>query len=137
MQLRLRLKLTLLALGLAGLFVLLGNAATDWVLGQRPFEDGTIGSIDAVDVAILELVFMGLPYFTLAACAERRPIMWAIAVAFTLLLSGFDTWQVWRDSLTGFADGANIGLGIIMTAAPLVVSAILAALSFEWRRTPE
>lgn len=137
MRPRSRLQLTLIALVLAGLFVIFGNAAADLVLDRRPLEDGTLGFIDAPDVAIIHLVFTGMPFFTLAVCAEPRVKLWTAAVVFTLVSWCYSTWQVWRDSLNDFAGGANIGAGLVMIVAPLAASVILAAISTKSKRESE
>ena len=59
--------------------------------------------------------------------------MWVGAVALTLVYWAYFNWQIWRDSLTGFADGANIGLGLIMMAAPFAILLLLKAMSLLLR----
>jgi hypothetical protein len=41
--------------------------------------------------------------------------------------------QTWRDSLTGFAGGANIGLGLIMLASPFAILALLGLIALASR----
>ncbi|MBX3561126.1 MAG: hypothetical protein KF780_04865 [Sphingomonas sp.] len=120
-----RLGLLGLALALGALIVLLGNAATDFVLGRMPLADGTLGSIDVPDVAVLHLVFTSIPLVVLALVRSRSRPLWAIATLLTALFSTYFVWQIWRDSLAGFAGGANIGLELIMMASPFAILIIV------------
>jgi hypothetical protein len=117
-----------LALLLSAGIVVLANLATDLVLGRKPLDDGTLGFIDAPDVAVLDLIFTGFPFYVLAALGESRPVLWVVGVVLTIASWAYAVWQVWRDSLTGFAGGADIGLGLIMIAAPFVILSILLGL---------
>ena len=124
-----RLRLVALATALTTAIVLLANIAADLALAQRPFENGHVGFIDALDVAILHFIFTGLPFFALAGCGEQRRTYWITAVSLTLVSWTYAVWQIWHDSLTGFAGGANIGLGLIMMAAPMVIAVVITAAS--------
>jgi hypothetical protein len=128
-----RLRLFALAIALTAAIVLLANIAADLALSQRPFENGKVGFIDAPDVAILHFIFTGLPFFALAGCGEQRRTLWITAVALTLGTWAYAVWQVWQDSLTGFAGGANIGLGLIMMGAPIVIACVITAASLVSR----
>lgn len=124
-----RLPLAGLALLAAGLIVIASDAATSLAIGEPVISDGAFGSIDAPDVAVLRLFFAGLPLFLLAIRNVRRRTPWLLAIALTSAFWCYFVWQVWQDSLTGFAGGANIGLGLIMMASPFVTIVCLAA----WR----
>jgi hypothetical protein len=124
-----RLRLVALAIALTAAIVLLANIAADLAMSQRPFENGKVGFIDAPDVAILHFIFTGLPFFALAGCGEQRRTFWTTAVALTLVSWIYAIWQLWQDSLTGFAGGADIGLGLIMMAAPIVIAVVITAAS--------
>lgn len=123
---RSRLELLAIALLVGAIIVLVANAATDLVLGRVPLADGTLGSIGAPDVAVLHLVFTSFPLVALALAGSRSLLLWAIAILLTALSWIYAVWQIWRDSLTGFAGGANIGLGLIMLAAPFAILFIVA-----------
>ena len=125
-----RVRLFSLAIIITAAIVFASNAVTDLVLGDPLFGDHALGFIDAPDVAILHLIFIGLPFYALAALGEGRRAMWIVAIGLTLASWTYAVWQVWRDSLTGFAGGANIGAGLIMMAAPLLFAIILTAYSF-------
>jgi len=107
----------------------LGNAVTIVVIGGRisGFEYLTV--VDVVVTFVTQLFFTGLPFFALAGCGEQRRTFWLTAVALTLVSWTYAVWQMWHDSLTGFAGGANIGLGLIMMAAPIVIAVVLTAAS--------
>ena len=122
-----------LAVALTAAIVLLANIAADLALARRPFENGHVGFIDAVDVAFLHFILTGLPFFALAGCGEQRKNYWFIAFALTLVSWTYAVWQLWRDSLTGFAGGANIGLGLIMAAAPILIAIFITAASLVSR----
>ena len=108
--------------------VLFGNVATDLILGDSIWS-GTLGSIDRFDVALLHLFFTGLPFFVLAAKDDRRLAMWVTAVVLTVAFWIYFNWQIWQDSLIDFAGGANIGLGLVMIAAPFFILVILKLVS--------
>ena len=120
-----RLGLLGLALTLGALIVLVGNAAMDFALGRMPLADGTLGSIDALDVAVLHLVFTSMPFVVLALVGSKSRLLWTVATLLTALFSAYFVWQIWRDSLAGFAGGANIGLGLIMLASPFAILIIV------------
>ena len=120
-----RLKLFGLAFALSGLIVVAGNAAIDLVLGRMPLRDGTLGSIDAPDVAVLHLVFTSLPFVLLALVGSRSRTLWSLAAVLTACFWGFAAFRIWSASLTGFEGGADIGLGLIMMASPFMIMAVV------------
>lgn len=130
-----RLPLLILALGLGSAIVLLGNAATDIILRKPLISDGAFGSVDAPDVAILHVIFTSLPLFVLALKGSRSGVLWGVAVALAVLFWTYFVYQIWRDSLTGFEGGANIGLGLIMMVSPVVSLVVLAVVAAAIRRT--
>lgn len=113
--------------------VVVGNATIAFMLGWALVEQGSFGMIDAPDVAILHLLFTGIPMFALAVKGDARQSMWITAIGLSILSWSYFTWQIWRDSLTGFAGGANIGLGIIMLASPFAILLVLVLLSVALR----
>ena len=121
----LRLKLIALSLAITLLIVLVGNAGTDLVLGRAPFADGTLGSIDAPDVAVLHIVFTSLPFVLLALVGSRSRLLWSTATLLTACFWAYATFRIWSASLTGFEGGADIGLGLIMMASPFLIMIIL------------
>ena len=129
-----RIGLVALALLLGILIVVAGNAATALFIGAPIVGTDRFGSIDAPDVAVLHLIFTALPMVVLAVRGDERPPMWTAAVLLTSAFWGYFAWQIWRDSLTGFAGGANIGLGMIMIASPFVVLAAMKGVSMFLRR---
>ena len=132
----LRLRLLALALLAGAALVVICNAATDLVLGRTPMADGTFGSIDAPDVAVLHLIFTALPMVALALAGSRSKLLWGGGIILTACFCAFATWQIWRDSQTGFAGGANIGLGLIMLASPFFIILVLGAISAIRRQKP-
>ena len=122
-----RVRLLLLAIAATIAIVFAANALTDLVLGDRLFGDSGLGFIDAPDVAFLHLAFTGLPFLALAVLGEGRRANWLVSIGLTLVSWGYAVWQVWKDSLTGFAGGANIGLGLIMMAAPVLITGVVIA----------
>ena len=130
----LRLRLLVLALALGAALVFVGNAATDIVLGRMPLADGTLGSIDAPDVAIIHMVFTTLPMIVLALWGSRSKLLWRTAVLLTAGFSAFATWSIWHSSLSGFEGGADIGLGLIMLASPCFILLVLGVIGIFGRR---
>jgi hypothetical protein len=120
-----------LALGVA--IVLIGNAASDIVLGEPLLGDGTLGSIDAIDVAILHLLLTSFPFVALALAGSRSSRLWWSGIAMSVGFWTYFVVQTWRDSLTGFAGGANIGLGLIMLASPFAILALLGLIALASR----
>ena len=117
-----RLKLLGLALAISIAIVVAGNLATDLVLADPVFSDGVLGSIDALDVAILHVLITSLPMVVLALRRVEARSLWIAAVLLTTAFWIYFNWQIWQDSLTGFEGGANIGLGLIMLASPFIVT---------------
>jgi hypothetical protein len=128
-KLPVRLGLFVLAFVLAAAIVFVGNAATDIVLGEAVFGDDSVGSISAVDVLVLHLLATGLPFYALAAVGEARVSVWIVAAGLTIATWVYAVWQIWNDSLSNFAGGANIGLGLIMTGAPVLIAIVVVAYS--------
>ncbi|HEY9553468.1 hypothetical protein [Allosphingosinicella sp.] len=122
-----------LLLGLS--IVLVANAATDLILGKPLVADGALGSINAPDVAIIHFVAASLPMLVLGLFGPRSRTLWGAAILLTAAFWAYATFQIWQDSLTRFAGGANIGLGLIMIASPFIVLAALAMIgTIEARR---
>jgi hypothetical protein len=123
-----------LAIGFA--IVLLSNGVIDLILGEPVFGGGAFGTIQAVDVAILRIVLASLPMLVLALLGSRSDRLWGTATVLTFAFWTYMPFQIWRDSLTGFAGGANIGLGLIMLASPFIILFLLAivALVARWTR---
>lgn len=128
-----RLGLIGLAFAVGPVIVLVGNAATDLMIGRVPFVNGTVGSIDAPDVAILHLAFTSIPLIVLALVGSHSPVLWATATLTTACFWTYFVWQTWQDSLTGFEGGANIGLGLLMLGSPLVVVAVVGVVALFQR----
>ena len=126
---RSRLALLGVALLIGCSIVVVGNAATDIVLGRVPLADGTLGSIDAPDVAVLHIIFTSLPLAALALAGSRSRLLWAIASALTAGFWIYFILQIWGDSLSGFEGGANIGLGLIMLASPFLIMIVVGAVA--------
>ena len=120
------------ALALGALIVFGANVATDVVLdkGLR-FPPG---SIDALDVALMHWIIAAFPMLVLARRSNRYQPLWIAAFSLTCAFWGYSIWQIWQDSLSGFAGGANIGLGLIMLASPFVVHMFLRLLALFMKR---
>jgi hypothetical protein len=83
----------------------------------------------------MQVGFTAIPFAVLTLGKDRRRAMWATATALMTALWAFFVWQIYQDSLSGFAGGANIGLGLIMISGPvlsLIVLAIVGAI-LRWR----
>jgi len=128
-----RAKLMLIALIITVIIVIAGNSAADLVVGRWPGQDGGLGFIDAPDVAVLDLVFTGLPFFVLALCRDSRLTMWAVAALLSIASWAYAVWRLRQGYLANFEGGADIGLGLIMMAAPFAILIILIILGLVLR----
>jgi hypothetical protein len=113
-------KLLVLAGLITLMIILLGNVASKIAVGRHVFDEDALGFL-APDVLGLHFIFTGAPFFYLALRGERRRAMWFIAAAMMLSFWTFFVWQVRQDYLANFPGGANIGLGLMMLAAPVIV----------------
>jgi hypothetical protein len=120
------------ALAIGALLVLAENFAADLILGHRP---GGFGYIDAVDVAVAHFLVASLPMIVLALAGARARRLWATAILLSLLVSAYCIYQTWLDSLTGFAGGADIGLGLIMLASPFFILLVVGIVALLGRKT--
>jgi uncharacterized membrane-anchored protein YitT (DUF2179 family) len=123
-----RLPLVALAVLIGAAVVIIGNVAISLALRHPLIDDGSFGSIDAPDVALLQFFDAGLPLLLLAFRNVRRRRFWLTAIILTAAFWSYFLAHIWQDSLTGFAGGANIGLGLIMLASPFVTIACLGIL---------
>ena len=132
-----RISLLILAFTLSAAIVFIAQATADLVIGDKLFAFEYRSTTDVVITFTMQILFSGLPFFVLAARSDRRPVMWLTAVVLTCIAWTYYVWQVWRDSLTGFAGGANMGLGLIMVASPFLILAVLKGVSFVLKAQPK
>lgn len=125
-----------LALIVGGLIMLVENIAVDIVRGQTPFADGSLGFIDTPEGAAFHLAIASVPMLALALSGVTRRWPWAIAILLPSCFAAFAVCQLWRDSLTGFAGGANIGLGLIMMASPFITLGVIGGIALAVRFLP-
>lgn len=79
---------------------------------------GPVGPREEWGVFAVQWLLVAAP-FVLLACLGARRQAWVVGVVVTLVF-----WSVYvADGYLNTGDGANIGLGIIMLASPLFVSA--------------
>lgn len=123
---RLRAALILQALAIGTTILLLENLAVDLVTGQMPFADGSLGYMDAPDSTLIHALVANLPFFILAVAGVRSVLLWRTAAGLTTLFAVYAVLQTWHDARSGFAGGANIGLGLIMLASPIITLLIVA-----------
>ena len=128
-------RLLVLATAITLAIILLGNMASTIAVGREPF-GGDPRVMPGRDAFLKQGLVTGLPLLVLALCAERRRAMWVIAATIMAGFWIFFVWQLRQDYLTGFAGGANIGLGLIMVASPFVALLALAVAGFVLRRQP-
>lgn len=125
-----------LALIIGCLIILVENMAADIVIGRTPFAGGSLGFIDAPDGAAFHLAIAAIPMLVLALSGVTRRWPWVLAILLPSLFAVFAVYQFWRDSLTGFAGGANIGLGLIMMASPFVTLGVIGGIALAARLLP-
>ena len=126
---------TLLLMAIVGgvILVVAGNLVADLVLDRIPFADGTLGFIDAPDVAVLDFVCTSLPMVVLALVGTRSRVLWLTALLLGITFWAYFIYQIWQDSLSGFAGGANIGLGLIALASPFFILVVLGLVALVGR----
>lgn len=126
---RSRAALIVQALAIGTTILLLENLAVDLVTGQMPFADGTLGFMDAPDSALIHILVANLPLLILAVTGVRSTTLWRTAAGLTVLFAVYAVLQTWYDAHSGFAGGANIGLGLIMLASPIITLLIVALIA--------
>jgi len=122
---RLRLVLYALGIGAGGVaFTKLGFAG----LTGRPLNF-------SFTVDLLQMVIVAIPFLVLAMGGVRARLPWLTGLALTAALWGYFLFEGVRYQWSGDTSGANIGLGVIMLASPLLISfACIAAYVIERRR---
>lgn len=134
-QVRRKVRLVALAALLGVGTVVLSNIAVSVVIGRPVLDTNYVTVADLAITTILQSVFAALPMAVLAARGDTRRAMWVTAVLLTGVSWTYYVWQVWRDSLSGFESGANIGLGLIMLTAPFAILLVLKGVSMLEKRT--
>ena len=107
-------RMVLLALGIGlavvGLTSLGFSAATG-----RPLE----GSLE---IYLFQLTIVSLPFLVLAMGGVRARRPWLVGLLLTGALWGYYLFEGIRYQLSGDRSGANIGLGLLLLASPLLIS---------------
>jgi hypothetical protein len=67
----------------------------------------------------VQVVLAGLPYFVLAVCGIGARRAWIVALILTAAFWGYYLWDIIHYA----GVGANIGIGILMMASPIAVTA--------------
>ena len=129
-----RLKLVVLAAGMAIAIVVFGRVITDMIIGQPLLVSEFQSAAETLSTLALQTAFASIPMMVLAFRRDRRTWMWAVAAALTALTWAFYAWQIWRASLVNFAGGADIGLGLIMLVAPFLVLLVMNLMSMFVRK---
>lgn len=130
-----RMKLIALAAVLAIAIVVFGRIVTDMIIGHPLLASEYISTSETLFTLALQSAFAAIPMIVLAVRCDRRMWMWVVAVALTAATWAFYAWQIWRASLVKFAGGADIGLGLIMLAAPFLIFLVMRLLSGLVRRS--
>jgi hypothetical protein len=94
-------------------------------LGGRPIQRDQLG--DEMPILAFQAVMVAIPFLVLAIAgiSTRRP--WIAGLVLTLALWGYYLLDALVLAVPG--RGANIGLGLIMLASPLIISLICFALA--------
>lgn len=122
-----RLRLVLLALGIGIGVVAFTNLALSGLTG-RPLNF-------SFGVDLFQLVIVAIPFLVLAMGGVRARLPWLTGLALTAMLWGYYLYDGVRYHWSGDASGANVGLGLLLLASPLVISiACIAAYLLERRR---
>lgn len=89
----------------------------------------------AFSASPMHFVLTGAPFFMLAFNGDDRRPLWVIAAAIMLSFWAFFVWQTRLAYLNDYAGGANIGLGLVMMAAPIFACVVLGIVGriLSWR----
>src|SRR3954470_20444218 len=121
----------LLAAALAiGVFVVAADAILFSALTGRPLSF-------ASDVEPVNAIIVAIPYLALALSGARRALPWLVGLALTLSLWGYYLYEGVSYQWHPDGSGTDIGLGLIMLASPLFISAVVLAIHVVQRRAPD
>lgn len=87
--------------------------------------DRSLLDLGAVGALPMHFVMTGGPFFMLAFNGDDRRPLWVVAASIMLSFWAFFVWQTRLAYLDDFAGGANIGLGLLMMAAPIFACVML------------
>ena len=88
----------------------------------------------ASDVEPVNALVVAIPYLVLALAGARRVPPWAVGLALTLSLWGYGLYDGVSYQWHPDGSGADIGLGLIMLASPVFITAAVLAVHFVQRR---
>jgi len=113
-----------------GVLVVAGEAGAFSLLTGRP-----LNLSDQAGVFLFQMLSVAAPFGLLALAGARRALPWLTGLALTLALWGYALVEGVRYQRHPDGTGADIGLGLIMLASPLVIAAAaLAAHAWQRRR---
>jgi|GEM_PF-2531712 len=113
-----------------GVLVVAGEAGAFSLLTGRP-----LNLSDQAGVFLFQMLSVAAPFGLLALAGARRALPWLAGLALTLALWGYALVEGVRYQRHPDGTGADIGLGLIMLASPLVIAAAaLAAHAWQRRR---
>lgn len=78
----------------------------------------------AGDVEPVQVTLVAFPFLILALLGARRWLPWLVGLVITVALWGWVLFEGVRYQWNPDGSGANIGLGLIMLASPLVITAL-------------
>ena len=86
------------------------------------------------DVAPFQVGIVAAPFLVLAILGVRQRRPWLVGLALTFSLWGYYLFEGVRYQWSPDGSGANIGLGLIMLASPLVITPICVEIYRRQRR---
>lgn len=86
------------------------------------------------DVALVNALFAAIPFLVLAVSRRTGRLPWLVGVAVTAALWGWVLYEGVSYQWNPDGTGANIGLGLIMLASPLFITAIVLTVDALKRR---
>lgn len=86
-------------------------------------------------VDLVQMVMVAIPFLMLAMGRVRARLPWLTGLALTAAFWGYYLYEGVRYQWSGDTSGANIGLGLILLASPVLISfACIATYLLERRR---
>ena len=114
---------------LIGPVVAFGTALLHSILIRRPFDWGA-----EAYVLSFEALMVAAPFLLIAMTGTRYKLAWLTAFTLTFAFWGYLLFDGVRYHWSGDTSGADIGLGLIMLASPIVITAATMGI-YAWERS--
>ena len=123
-----RLPLFLLAVAIGILTTAADVGTSSIVTGRHLDAGGTYASY------LMQVAMIAAPFFLLALLNVRARGPWLLAFALTVSIWGYALYDGLRFQSSGGRPGANIGLGLVLFASPILISLVCLVTGLRGRR---